>query len=127
MKNKKMRVNIDVSLDEIRGFYLENLNVMRKLLDAAKAVGDVLDVLAPICEDEEVPEVDEQANANEEWLKNLFSQTGEAGYNGNEEYPEDDDVEDGTEEDNDDEAEALAITLLKAVFQALSETFDEYK
>ena len=127
MKNQEMRVNIDISLEKIREFYVENLKLMAKLLEAASNIGDTLEMIAPICRGEEAPEVDEQANANEDWLKNLFRQSDETGYEDDEEYPEDDDIEDGTEEDNDDEGEALAITLLKAVFQALSETFDEYK
>lgn len=126
MKNKEMRVNIDISLEEVREFYVENLKLMAKLLEAASNIGDTLEMIAPICSGEEVPEVDEQANANEEWLKNLFSQSKETGCE-DDDYPEEDDVEDGTEENDEDEAEALAITLLKAVFQALSETFDEYQ
>ena len=126
MKNKEMRVNIDISLEEVREFYVENLKLMAKLLEAASNIGDTLEMIAPICRGEEVPEVDEQANANEEWLKNLFSQSEETGC-ADDDYPEEDDVEDGTEENDEDEAEALAITLLKAVFQALSETFDEYQ
>ena len=126
MKNQEMRVNIDVSLEEIREFYVENLKLMAKLLEAASNIGDTLEMIAPICRGEEVPEVDEQANANEEWLKNLFSQSEETGCE-DDDYSEEDDVEDGTEENDEDEAEALAITLLKAVFQALSETFDEYQ
>ena len=126
MKNEEMRVNIDISIEEIREFYVENLKLMAKLLEAASNIGDTLEKIAPICRGEEVPEVDEQANANEEWLKNLFSQSEETGCE-DDDYPEEDDVEGGTEENDEDEAEALAITLLKAVFQALSETFDEYK
>lgn len=126
MKNQEMRVNIDISLEEIREFYVENLKLMAKLLEAASNIGDTLEMIAPICRGEEVPEVDEQANANEEWLKNLFSQSEETGCE-DDDYSEEDNVEGGTEENDEDEAEALAITLLKAVFQALSETFDEYQ
>ena len=127
MKNKEMRVNIDVSLDEIRRFYLANLNLMGKLLEAAKFLGNTLDVIEPICNGEEHTEGDNQNNANEEWIKDLFRQSDESGCDDDEDYPEEDDVENGTEEGDEDEAEALAITLLKAVFQALSETFDEYQ